>query len=65
MLLELSSGQLLMLLASEDALRQKVDQAFEMILSFGDDSGSTSHLGKTFFSLVLNTFQSPKSASFS
>lgn len=45
MLLELSSGQLLMLLASEDALRQKVDQAFEMILSYGDDNGSASHLG--------------------
>lgn len=34
-----------MLLASEDALRQKVDQAFEMILSYGDDSGTTNHLG--------------------
>ncbi|KAK6633415.1 hypothetical protein RUM44_004018 [Polyplax serrata] len=44
MLLELSSGQLLMLLASEDALRQKVDQAFEMIFSYGDDNGSASHL---------------------
>lgn len=42
-----------MLLASEDALRQKVDQAFEMILSFGDDSGSTSHLGKAIFKKCL------------
>ncbi|XP_011879183.1 PREDICTED: E3 ubiquitin-protein ligase UBR5 isoform X1 [Vollenhovia emeryi] len=33
MLLELSPAQLLMLLASEDALRQKVDEAFELIQS--------------------------------
>jgi len=33
MLLELSPAQLLMLLASEDALRQKVDEAFELIHS--------------------------------
>lgn len=46
MLLELSSGQLLMLLASEDALRQKVDQAFDMILHYGDDNGASGHLGK-------------------
>lgn len=45
MLLELSSGQLLMLLASEDTLRQKVDQAFEMILNFGEEASSTNHLG--------------------
>lgn len=35
MLLELSPAQLLMLLASEDALRQKVDEAVEIILSQG------------------------------
>lgn len=37
MLLELSPAQLLMLLASEDALRQKVDEAFELIHSHTQD----------------------------
>jgi len=37
MLLELSPAQLLMLLASEDALRQKVEEAFELIHSHTQD----------------------------
>ncbi|XP_046667814.1 E3 ubiquitin-protein ligase UBR5 isoform X3 [Homalodisca vitripennis] len=37
MLLELSPAQLLMLLASEDALRQRVDEAMELIVAHGQD----------------------------
>lgn len=45
MLLELTPAQLLMLLASEDALRQKVDEAVELILSHGQDLASDALLG--------------------
>lgn len=37
MLLELSSSQLLLLLASEEALRQKVEEAFDLIHSHTQD----------------------------
>lgn len=37
MLLELTQPQLLLLSASEDALRQKVDEAVDLILSQGRD----------------------------
>jgi len=40
MLLELSPAQLLMLLASEDALRQRVDEAMELIVAHGQDLAS-------------------------
>ncbi|XP_064474178.1 E3 ubiquitin-protein ligase UBR5-like isoform X2 [Ornithodoros turicata] len=40
MLLEQSAAQLLLLLASEDALRQKVDEAVEIIVSHGRESES-------------------------
>lgn len=33
MLLELSAAQLLMLLASEEALRQRVEEAFSLIMN--------------------------------
>lgn len=46
MLLELSPAQLLMLLASEDALRQRVDEAMELIVSHGQDLASEALLGK-------------------
>lgn len=46
MLLELTPAQLLMLLASEDALRQKVEEAMELILSHGQELASEALLGK-------------------
>lgn len=47
MLLELSPAQLLMLLASEDALRQRVDEAMELIVAHGQDLASEALLGNT------------------
>ncbi|GFU25773.1 e3 ubiquitin-protein ligase UBR5 [Nephila pilipes] len=44
MLLELSAAQLLMLLASDDALRQKVDEATDIILSHQRDSNNGDYL---------------------
>lgn len=49
MLLELTHAQLLLLSASEDALRQKVDEAVDLILAQGRDHTpeySPSHQGK-------------------
>jgi E3 ubiquitin-protein ligase EDD1 len=46
MLLELTPAQLLMLLASEDALRQKVEEAMELILSHGQELASEALIGK-------------------
>lgn len=49
MLLELSSAQLLLLLASEDSLRAKVEEAVEMILAHShsqNDLSSDALLGK-------------------
>ena len=40
MLLELSPAQLLLLLASEDSLRQRVEEAVDIILSHGSDQVS-------------------------
>nr|CAD7423599.1 unnamed protein product [Timema monikensis] len=51
MLLELSPAQLLMLLASEDALRQKVQEAVELILSHGQELASEALLDLDVFSL--------------
>ena len=45
MLLELSPAQLLMLLASEDALRQKVEEAVDLILNHGQEIASEALLG--------------------
>lgn len=45
MLLELSPAQLLMLLASEDALRQRVEEAMELIVAHGQDLASEALLG--------------------
>ncbi|XP_054724980.1 E3 ubiquitin-protein ligase UBR5-like isoform X2 [Uloborus diversus] len=44
MLLELSAAQLLMLLASDDSLRQKVDEATDIILSHSRDSSTSDGL---------------------
>ncbi|XP_012256943.2 E3 ubiquitin-protein ligase UBR5 isoform X2 [Athalia rosae] len=52
MLLELSPAQLLMLLASEDALRQKVEEAFELIHSHIQDLASEALLDLDVFSLT-------------
>lgn len=52
MLLELSPAQLLMLLASEDALRQKVEEAFELIHSHNQDLTSEALLDLDVFSLT-------------
>lgn len=49
MLLELTHAQLLLLSASEDALRQKVDEAVDLILAQGRDHTpeySPSHQGE-------------------
>lgn len=45
MLLELAPAQLLMLCASEDALRQKVDEAMDLIISHGQEIASEALLG--------------------
>lgn len=50
MLLELSPAQLLLLLASEESLRSKVEEAVEMILAHSQshaDIGSDALLGKS------------------
>lgn len=52
MLLELSSAQLLLLLASEDALRLKVDEAVDIILSHGRETSSEALLDLDVFNLV-------------
>ncbi|XP_075236131.1 E3 ubiquitin-protein ligase hyd isoform X1 [Lycorma delicatula] len=54
MLLELSPAQLLMLLASEEALRQRVEEALELILSHGQDFAPESFLDLNMFSLSSN-----------
>ncbi|XP_069676360.1 E3 ubiquitin-protein ligase UBR5 isoform X2 [Periplaneta americana] len=51
MLLELTPAQLLMLLASEDALRQKVEEAMELILSHGHELASEALLDLDVFNL--------------
>ncbi|XP_021934340.1 E3 ubiquitin-protein ligase UBR5 isoform X2 [Zootermopsis nevadensis] len=51
MLLELTPAQLLMLLASEDALRQKVEEAMELILNHGQELASEALLDLDVFSL--------------
>lgn len=45
MLLELSPAQLLMLLASEDALRAKVEEAMQILLARGHQLGNHTLLG--------------------
>ncbi|XP_034947480.1 E3 ubiquitin-protein ligase hyd isoform X2 [Chelonus insularis] len=52
MLLELSPAQLLMLLASEEALQQKVDEAYELIHSHNQDLASEALLDLDVFSLT-------------
>lgn len=52
MLLELPPAQLLMLLASEDALRQKVEEAFELIHSHNQDLAGEALLDLDVFSLT-------------
>ncbi|XP_073983563.1 E3 ubiquitin-protein ligase hyd isoform X3 [Rhodnius prolixus] len=47
MLLELSPAQLLMLLASEDALRAKVEEAMQILLARGHQLGNHTLLGKS------------------
>ncbi|XP_044539944.1 E3 ubiquitin-protein ligase UBR5 [Gracilinanus agilis] len=44
MLLELSPAQLLLLLASEDSLRARVDEAMELIIAHGRENGADSIL---------------------
>ncbi|XP_006566770.1 E3 ubiquitin-protein ligase UBR5 isoform X2 [Apis mellifera] len=52
MLLELPPAQLLMLLASEDALQQKVEEAFEIIRSHSQESAKEALLDLDVFSLI-------------
>ncbi|XP_012151178.2 E3 ubiquitin-protein ligase hyd isoform X2 [Megachile rotundata] len=52
MLLELLPAQLLMLLASEDALRQKVEEAFELIRSHSQEATREALLDLDVFSLI-------------
>lgn len=52
MLLEMNPAQLLMLLASEEALRQKVEEAFELIHSHNQDLASEALLDLDVFSLT-------------
>lgn len=60
MLLELSPAQLLMLLASEEALRQKVDEAFELIHSHSQDLANEALLDLDVFSLTERCGSSKK-----
>ncbi|CAK9828628.1 E3 ubiquitin-protein ligase hyd [Anthophora retusa] len=60
MLLELSPAQLLMLLASEDALRQKVEEAFELIRSHSQESAREALLDLDVFSLIARCGASKK-----
>ena len=46
MLLELSPAHLLVLLASEEALRAKVEEAVELVASHAQDLASETMLGK-------------------
>lgn len=58
MLLELSPAQLLMLLASEDALRQKVEEAVDLILNHGQEIASEALLGNIFALFIsVSNFQ--------
>ncbi|OXU30332.1 hypothetical protein TSAR_012971 [Trichomalopsis sarcophagae] len=52
MLLEMNPAQLLMLLASEESLRQKVEEAFELIQSHNQDLASEALLDLDVFSLT-------------
>ncbi|XP_066593371.1 E3 ubiquitin-protein ligase UBR5-like isoform X2 [Prorops nasuta] len=52
MLLELTPAQLMMLIASEDTLRQKVEEAFELIHSHNQDLASEALLDLDVFSLT-------------
>lgn len=52
MLLEMNPAQLLMLLASEESLRQKVEEAFELIHSHNQDLASEALLDLDVFSLT-------------
>ena len=60
MLLELSPAQLLMLLASEEALRQKVDEAFELIHSHNQDLANEALMDLDVFSLTERCGSSKK-----
>lgn len=53
MLLELTAPQLLMLLASDDALRQKVDEATDIILSHSRYFNSVLGYKKNAFDIIL------------
>jgi E3 ubiquitin-protein ligase EDD1 len=52
MLLELSPAQLLMLLASDDALRQRVEEAMQMILAHGQQMGNHTMIGLYIFMAI-------------
>ncbi|XP_014221919.1 E3 ubiquitin-protein ligase hyd isoform X2 [Trichogramma pretiosum] len=52
MLLEMNPAQLLMLLASEEALRQKVDEAFDLINSHSQDMASEALLDLDVFTIT-------------
>lgn len=54
MLLELTPAQLLMLLASEEALRHKVEEAVDLILSHSQEQlASEALLGEKFCSYMI------------
>jgi E3 ubiquitin-protein ligase EDD1 len=63
MLLELTPAQLLMLLASEDALRQKVEEAMELILSHGQELASEALIDLDVVSLLERGKKSGSGAS--
>lgn len=56
MLLELSPAQLLLLLASDDSLRAKVEEAIEMILALSQQELTSEALLGIFFYLSLKTY---------
>ena len=60
MLLELSPAQLLILLASEDGLKRKVEEAFELIQGHNQDLASEALLDLDVFSLTERCAASKK-----
>ncbi|BFZ21562.1 hypothetical protein BsWGS_24601 [Bradybaena similaris] len=63
MLLELSPSQLVLLLASDESLRQRVDEAVEIITSHGREMSSDSFLDLDIFNLSSDKSKTPPSSS--
>ncbi|CAG5118736.1 unnamed protein product, partial [Candidula unifasciata] len=63
MLLELSPSQLVLLLASDESLRQRVDEAVEIITTHGREMSSDSFLDLDIFNLSSDKSKTPPSSS--